>query len=200
MMTGMADTVGVDASAPAAGGAPQEDPLVIAGRAMRSRLLLGTGGFPSLELLSQAIAAAGSDGWAVAARGGFRRQNRSGHLGDRDPGRRGQLGELAGGLGRGQAEALHERAAGHRDDRVPCGRGPDLVQDPPLVLDDRGQPQPVVFAAGHDYSPPRTAYRYSINAHKPSQPGTSSAYRGRRPPRRTGFSHLCPATDVRSGP
>src|SRR6202043_3531428 len=61
MMTGMADTVGVDASAPAAGGAPQEDPLVIAGRAMRSRLLLGTGGFPSLELLSQAIAAAGSE-------------------------------------------------------------------------------------------------------------------------------------------
>src|SRR6202041_1935556 len=101
------------------------------------------------------------------ARGGIRRQHRSGHLGDRDPGRRGQLGELAGGFGRGQAEAFHERATGHRDDRLPRGRGPDLVQDPALVLDDRGQPQHVVFATGHTFSPPRTAYRYSVNAHKP---------------------------------
>ncbi len=30
---------------------------MIAGRTLRSRLLLGTGGFPSLELLSEAIAA-----------------------------------------------------------------------------------------------------------------------------------------------
>ena len=95
----------------------------------------------------------------IAAGRGFREQDRGGHLGDRDPGRRGQLGELAGGLGRGQAEALHQRAAGHRDDRLPRGRGPDLVQDPPLVLDDRGQPQHVVVATGHDHPPPRTAYR-----------------------------------------
>ena len=33
-----------------------DDVLTIAGRRMHSRLLLGTGGFPSLELLAQAIA------------------------------------------------------------------------------------------------------------------------------------------------
>src|ERR1700724_4931939 len=48
--------------------AAEEDPLTIAGRTMRSRLLLGTGGFPSLELLSQAIAAAGSELVTVALR------------------------------------------------------------------------------------------------------------------------------------
>ena len=40
-------------------GAPPDD-LVIAGRTLRSRLLLGTGGFPSLELLDEAIRASGS--------------------------------------------------------------------------------------------------------------------------------------------
>ena len=35
--------------------APAQDMLTIAGRSMRSRLLLGTGGFPSLELLAEAI-------------------------------------------------------------------------------------------------------------------------------------------------
>jgi len=44
------------------------DPLVIAGRTLRSRLLLGTGGFPSLELLSAAIAASGSELVTVALR------------------------------------------------------------------------------------------------------------------------------------
>jgi thiazole synthase len=50
------------------GAAPLEDPVTIAGRAMRSRLLLGTGGFPSLELLSAAIAAAGTELVTVALR------------------------------------------------------------------------------------------------------------------------------------
>ncbi|HEX4188164.1 MAG TPA: thiazole synthase [Solirubrobacteraceae bacterium] len=45
-----------------------EDPLTIAGRTMRSRLLLGTGGFPSLQLLSDAIAASGSELVTVALR------------------------------------------------------------------------------------------------------------------------------------
>jgi thiazole synthase len=44
------------------------DQLVIAGRTLRSRLLLGTGGFPSLELLSEAIAASGSQLVTVALR------------------------------------------------------------------------------------------------------------------------------------
>jgi len=44
------------------------DPLVIAGRAMSSRLLLGTGGFPSLELLAEAIAASGCELVTVALR------------------------------------------------------------------------------------------------------------------------------------
>jgi thiazole synthase len=45
-----------------------EDALLIAGRALRSRLLLGTGGFPSLELMSEAIAASGSELVTVALR------------------------------------------------------------------------------------------------------------------------------------
>ncbi|HEY2398474.1 MAG TPA: thiazole synthase [Solirubrobacteraceae bacterium] len=48
--------------------APPEDPLTIAGRTMRSRLLLGTGGFPSLQLLADAIAASGSELVTVALR------------------------------------------------------------------------------------------------------------------------------------
>ncbi len=45
-----------------------EDVLTIAGRSMRSRLLLGTGGFPSLELMAEAIAASGSELVTVALR------------------------------------------------------------------------------------------------------------------------------------
>jgi thiazole synthase len=42
--------------------------LKIAGRTLHSRLLLGTGGFPSLELMSEAIAASGSELVTVALR------------------------------------------------------------------------------------------------------------------------------------
>jgi len=42
--------------------------LTIAGRTMGSRLLLGTGGFPSLELLAEAITASGSELVTVALR------------------------------------------------------------------------------------------------------------------------------------
>jgi len=45
-----------------------EDVLTIAGRSMRSRLLLGTGGFPSLEVMAEAIAASGSELVTVALR------------------------------------------------------------------------------------------------------------------------------------
>jgi thiazole synthase len=48
--------------------APPADPLVIAGRTLRSRLLLGTGGFPSLQLLAEAIRASGSELVTVALR------------------------------------------------------------------------------------------------------------------------------------
>jgi thiazole synthase len=44
------------------------DALTIAGRTLRSRLLLGTGGFPSLELMAEAIAASGSELVTVALR------------------------------------------------------------------------------------------------------------------------------------
>jgi thiazole synthase len=44
------------------------DTLTIAGRTLRSRLLLGTGGFPSLRLLADAIAASGSELVTVALR------------------------------------------------------------------------------------------------------------------------------------
>ncbi len=46
----------------------REDPLLLAGRTLRSRLLLGTGGFPSLELMAAAIAASGSELVTVALR------------------------------------------------------------------------------------------------------------------------------------
>jgi thiazole synthase len=42
--------------------------LTIAGRTLRSRLLLGTGGFPSLELMAEAIVASGSELVTVALR------------------------------------------------------------------------------------------------------------------------------------
>src|SRR5258707_78605 len=45
-----------------------EDLLHLAGRDVRSRLLLGRGGFPSLELLAEAIALSGSDLVTVALR------------------------------------------------------------------------------------------------------------------------------------
>ncbi len=45
-----------------------EDVLWIAGRELRSRLLLGTGGFPSLELMADAIDASGSELVTVALR------------------------------------------------------------------------------------------------------------------------------------
>jgi thiazole synthase len=44
------------------------DPLWIAGRELRSRLLLGTGGFSSLSMLAEAIAASGSELVTVALR------------------------------------------------------------------------------------------------------------------------------------
>jgi len=44
------------------------DELTIAGRAFASRLLLGTGGFPSLRLLAEAIAASGCELVTVALR------------------------------------------------------------------------------------------------------------------------------------
>jgi thiazole synthase len=45
-----------------------DDPLLIAGRTLRSRLLLGTGGFTSLDTLSAAIEASGSELVTVALR------------------------------------------------------------------------------------------------------------------------------------
>jgi len=50
------------------GTAAAADALSIGGRTFRSRLLLGTGGFTSLELLSEAIAASGSELVTVALR------------------------------------------------------------------------------------------------------------------------------------
>ena len=48
--------------------AREADTLTIAGRTLRSRLLLGTGGFTSLELLSAAIGASGTEMVTVALR------------------------------------------------------------------------------------------------------------------------------------
>ena len=47
---------------------PQSDPLVIAGRSFGSRLMIGTGKFPSAQALRDAIAASGSEIVTVALR------------------------------------------------------------------------------------------------------------------------------------
>jgi thiazole synthase len=52
----------------AAGEVTDDAQLTIAGRTLRSRLLLGTGGFPSLELMAAAIAASASELVTVALR------------------------------------------------------------------------------------------------------------------------------------
>src|SRR5436309_10870508 len=46
----------------------REDPLLLGGRALQSRLLVGTGGFSSLALLSEAVVASGSEIVTVALR------------------------------------------------------------------------------------------------------------------------------------
>ena len=51
-----------------ASAAASPDALMIAGRTLRSRLLLGTGGFPSLELMAEAIAASATELVTVALR------------------------------------------------------------------------------------------------------------------------------------
>ena len=45
-----------------------DDPFVIAGEAMGSRLIMGTGGAPSLEVLDRALAASGTELTTVAMR------------------------------------------------------------------------------------------------------------------------------------
>jgi len=45
-----------------------EDPLVVAGRELRSRLILGTGGFPRMETLAEAIRVSGTGLVTVALR------------------------------------------------------------------------------------------------------------------------------------
>jgi thiazole synthase len=68
MMRAMADGTSMRAAPTGNGAVAPEEGITIAGRTMRSRLLLGTGGFPSLELLAAAIAAAGSELVTVALR------------------------------------------------------------------------------------------------------------------------------------
>ena len=63
------------------------DPLTIAGRTLSSRLLLGTGGFPSLTLLAEAIRASATELVTVALR-------RIGPAHPGDPNRRGSLIEV----------------------------------------------------------------------------------------------------------
>jgi thiazole synthase len=60
-----ADAAAADAADAAAGGG---DAFEVAGRSFRSRLLLGTGGFPSLAILAEAIAASGAELVTVALR------------------------------------------------------------------------------------------------------------------------------------
>jgi thiazole synthase len=64
----MAEPLSASSPAAANGAACSGDPLSIAGRSFSSRLLLGTGGFPSLTLLAEAIAASATELVTVALR------------------------------------------------------------------------------------------------------------------------------------
>ncbi len=64
----MPDPAGTPSLRPGGGALDGEDALRIAGRTLHSRLLLGTGGFPSLELMAEAIGASGSGLVTVALR------------------------------------------------------------------------------------------------------------------------------------
>jgi len=64
----MSDSTSARTAPGAASAQDSGDELVIAGRTVRSRLLLGTGGFPSLELMAEAIAASGTELVTVALR------------------------------------------------------------------------------------------------------------------------------------
>jgi thiazole synthase len=69
--TRLADhTTAGDTTAPTTGGdtTVDDDPLVIAGRRLRSRLILGTGGAPSMDVLERAITASGAELVTVALR------------------------------------------------------------------------------------------------------------------------------------
>jgi len=66
--------------------APDAGPLVIAGRSFSSRLIMGTGGMPSLELLEAALVASGTELTTVAMR-------------RVDPGARGSVLDLLDRLG-----------------------------------------------------------------------------------------------------
>ncbi|HEX3206344.1 MAG TPA: thiazole synthase, partial [Propionibacteriaceae bacterium] len=46
----------------------QADPLVVAGKEFRSRLIMGTGGAPSLEVMEAALLASGTELTTVAMR------------------------------------------------------------------------------------------------------------------------------------
>lgn len=68
----MADTYTLDATAaptaPGAADAPGADPLTIAGTTFRSRLIMGTGGAPSLDVMERALLASGTELTTVAMR------------------------------------------------------------------------------------------------------------------------------------
>ncbi|MFI8994835.1 thiazole synthase [Streptomyces sp. NPDC053542] len=67
----MADTYTIEETAApeaAPSAAPEADPLVIAGTAFRSRLIMGTGGAPSLDIMERALLASGTELTTVAMR------------------------------------------------------------------------------------------------------------------------------------
>jgi thiazole synthase len=68
MITAMSDSTTGSRNGPLGLTEGGEEPLRIAGRELRSRLLLGTGGFPSLEVMAEAIEASGSELVTVALR------------------------------------------------------------------------------------------------------------------------------------
>lgn len=100
----MADALSTPPHVRAHDTAQEHDLLRIAGRSMRSRLLLGTGGFPSFELLADAIKASGSELVTVA----LRRLNPA-HL-DGDPSHSGSLVDV---LAQAGVELLPNTAGCH---------------------------------------------------------------------------------------
>ena len=106
------------------------DELVIAGRALRSRLLLGTGGFPSLELMAAAIEASGSELVTVALRRvGVGASGRGGAMG---AGGAAAVGDGAGTVG-GPQSSLIDVLAGTGVQLLPNTAGCHTARDAVLT-------------------------------------------------------------------
>ena len=109
------------------------DPLVIAGEKFGSRLIMGTGGAPSLEVLDRALVASGTELTTVAMRRVAPSTATAGHGGA-------GLGGAAGGPGRGQSVLglLADRGIRVLPNTAGCHTAADAVRTAELAREGLG--------------------------------------------------------------